>query len=132
VTDSFSDLGAADPVTEPFWQACAAHRLVIQHCAACGAWQHYPRPFCLACGSSRLDWAEAAGRGTVYSVATMRLPVTEELTPPYQIALVDLDEGPRLLTIISGPDACIGDRVLVGWRDRAGGLPPVPVFSVDP
>jgi uncharacterized OB-fold protein len=67
VTDSFSDLGAADPVTEPFWQACAAHRLVIQHCAACGAWQHYPRPFCLACGSSRLDWAEAAGRGTVYS-----------------------------------------------------------------
>jgi uncharacterized protein len=132
VSDSFSDLGAADPTTERFWQACAAHRLVIQHCAHCGAWQHYPRPMCLVCGSSRLDWAEAAGRGTVYSVATMRLPVTEELTPPYQIALVDLDEGPRLLTTISGPDARIGDRVAVGWRDRAGGLPPVPVFSVTP
>lgn len=132
MTDSFSDLGAADPTTETFWQACAAHRLVIQHCAACGGWQHYPRPFCLACGSTRLDWAEATGRGTVYSVATMRLPVTEDLMPPYQIALVDLDEGPRLLTTIAGPDARIGDRVSVGWRDRADGLPPVPVFVVAP
>jgi uncharacterized OB-fold protein len=133
VTDSsFSDLGAADPTTELFWQACARRRLVIQHCTDCGAWQHYPRPFCLSCDSTRTEWADAAGRGTVYSVATMRIPVTEDLTPPYQIALVDLDEGPRLLTTISGRDARIGDRVTVGWRDRAEGLPPVPVFSVAP
>lgn len=131
MTDSFSDLGAADPTTEPFWQACAERRLVVQRCGDCGACQHYPRPFCLACGSSRLGWAEATGRGTVYSVATMRLPVTDELVPPYQIALVDLDEGPRLLTNIAGPDAHIGDRVTLAWRDRSGGLPPVPVFAVE-
>lgn len=127
---SFSDLGAADPTTEPFWQACAERRLVLQRCNACGTFQHYPRPFCLTCQSDDTAWAPASGAGTVYSVATMRLPVVDDLPPPYQIALVDLDEGPRLLTTIDGEAARIGDRVAVAWRERAGGLPPVPVFRV--
>lgn len=127
---SFSDLGAADPTTEAFWQACAGRRLVLQRCTACGTFQHYPRPFCLTCQSDAVDWVEAAGSGTVYSVATMRVPVVDDLPPPYQIALVDLDEGPRLLTSIDGGAARIGDRVTVAWRERAGGLPPVPVFRV--
>ncbi len=131
VSDTFplSDLGAADPTTEPFWTACGDHRLVVQHCGACGSHQFYPRPFCLACESNALEWTEAKGTGTIYALTTVRLAVVEDLSPPYLLALVDLDEGPRLLTnIVSGP-ARIGDRVHVDWRSREG-LPPVPVFRV--
>ncbi|MGE3875363.1 MAG: Zn-ribbon domain-containing OB-fold protein [Parvibaculaceae bacterium] len=124
---AFSDIGAADPTTEPFWQACVEGRLIVQRCAACGTHQFYPRPFCLACESATLDWAEAQGTGTIYSLTTMRLPVSPDLPPPYLLALVDLDEGPRLLTNIEAKTAAIGDRVRVAWRKREG-LPPLPVF----
>lgn len=133
VTDSYplSDLGVADPTTERFWSACAERRLLVQHCRSCRKHQFYPRPFCLGCESNDLDWAESKGCGTVYSVTTIRLPVTPELTPPYSLALVDLDEGPRFLADIVGPgSAGIGDRVSLTWRDRSG-LPPLPVFRRD-
>lgn len=127
---SLSDQGIADPTTEPFWLACQEHRLVVQRCASCGHHQFYPRPFCLACEATTLGWVEAKGTGTIYSLTTVRLPVTDELPPPYLLALVDLDEGPRLLTNIEGDTASIGDRVSLGWRER-GALPPLPVFRRD-
>lgn len=126
---SFSDLGAADPTTEPFWQACAEGRLTVQFCTACGSHQFYPRPFCLACEGTALQWVDVRGTGTVYSLTTVRVPVTPELPPPYLLALVDLDEGPRLLTNIVADRAAIGDRVSLAWRQRDGGLPPLPVFE---
>lgn len=125
---SFSDLGAADPTTEPFWQACAEGRLMVQRCTACRAHQFYPRPFCLACEATTLEWVDTKGEGTIYSLTTVRIPVSEELPPPYLLALVDLDEGPRLLTNIVADRAFIGDRVSVAWRQREG-LPPLPVFA---
>ncbi len=120
---SLSDQGIADPTTETFWQACLEHRLVVQKCDLCGRHQFYPRPFCLACEATTLGWVEARGTGTIYSLTTVRLPVTEELPPPYLLALVDLDEGPRLLTNIDAQKASIGDKVRVAWRERSS-LPP--------
>ena len=127
---SLSEQGIADPTTEAFWQACAGHRLLVQRCGACGTHQFYPRPFCLSCEATNLKWVEAAGTGTIYSITTVRIPVIEELKPPYLLALVDLDEGPRLLTNIEGDVARIGDRVKLAWRNR-GSLPPLPVFKPD-
>ncbi len=75
-----------------------------------------------------MEWIEALGTGAVYSVTTVRIPVVEDLKPPYILALVDLSEGPRLLTNIEGDDAMIGDPVTIAWRDRQG-LPPLPVFK---
>jgi uncharacterized OB-fold protein len=124
---SFSDLGAADPTTEPFWNACVEGRLTVQRCTACGAHQFYPRPFCLSCESAALEWTDVKGTGTIYSLTTVRMPVIAELPPPYLLALVDLDEGPRLLTNIKAETAAIGDRVSLAWRQRDG-LPPLPVF----
>ena len=115
---------------EPFWQACAEGRLTVQRCSACGTHQFYPRPFCLSCEATELTWVDTQGTGTIYSLTTIRIPVTPELAPPYILALVDLDEGPRLLTNIEAPSAHIGDRVSVGWRARGGGLPPLPVFRL--
>lgn len=126
---SLSDQGVADPMTEPFWRACLERKLVIQQCAACGGHQFYPRPFCLACESEKVGWVEASGHGVVYSVTTVRIPVVDDLPPPYIVALVDLDEGPRLLTNIEGGDVRIGDSVSIGWRERLG-LPPVPIFRL--
>lgn len=127
---SLSDQGIADPTTEPFWQACLERKLMVQKCKSCGHHQFYPRPFCLSCEATSLAWAEVSGSGTIYSLTTIRLPVTDELPPPYLLALVDLDEGPRLLTNIEGEKASIGDRVQVAWRAR-GDLPPLPVFRLD-
>ena len=121
------ELRLADPLMAPYWEAAAEHRLVVQRCSGCGRHQFYPRPFCLACQSDDVVWVEAAGTGTVYSQTTTRLQVLPELPPPYVVALVELDEGPRLVTNIVDGQAAIGERVELAWRDRADG-PPLPVF----
>ena len=114
-------------LTAPFWDAAARHELTIQRCRACGAHQFYPRPFCLACDSADLVWVSAAGTGTVYAMTTVHLQVSPEFEPPYVVAIVQLDEGPRLMTNIVEGGCRIGDRVQVTWRARAD-APPLPVF----
>jgi uncharacterized OB-fold protein len=129
VTDDTAATPYGDALTGPFWDAARQHRLIIQRCGDCGAYQFYPRPFCLRCQSDRVAWADAGGTGEVYAVTTVRMNVIPELPPPYQVAIVELDEGPRLLGGISGGDCAIGDRVEVRWREREV-LPPLPMFGV--
>lgn len=122
-----NDLLHGDPLTRPFWQAASRGELLIQRCADCAAHQFYPRAFCLACGSLRVEWRPVAGSATVYSLTTVRIELSADLPPPYVVALVDLDVGPRLLTWIEGEGIRIGDRVHVAWRARAD-APPLAVF----
>ena len=117
-----------DPTTEPFWAACRERRLVIQRCKACGHHQFYPRPFCLACDSSTLAWVTASGEGRIYSMTTIRVPADPAMPPPYVVAVVELAEGPRLLTNIEGGPAAIGDPLALRWREREP-LPPLPIFA---
>jgi uncharacterized protein len=117
-----------DALTAPFWEAAARGELVVQRCRSCGAHQFYPRPFCLACDGDGLEWVATAGTGTVYALTTVHLRVDPALEPPYAVAVVELDEGPRLVTNLVGAPATIGDRVTVGWRERDG-MPPLPVFE---
>jgi uncharacterized OB-fold protein len=117
-----------DPTTAPFWAAAAEHKLLIQRCAACGTHQFYPRPFCLSCGGRQVEWVEAAGTGTVHATTRVHLQVLSDLEPPYIVALVELDEGPRLVTNLVEPTPSIGDRVEVRWRERSD-APPLPVFT---
>jgi hypothetical protein len=131
VTRTGADVGArwtGDPITAPFWEAARERRLVIQRCRVCGTHQFYPRPYCLACLSDDVKWVEAAGTGTVYSMVTVRIPVIPELAPPYRLAIVELEEGPRIVTNIVGGECRIGDGVRVTWRERKD-MPPVPVFE---
>jgi uncharacterized protein len=116
-----------DPTTAGFWRAAREHRLMVQRCRSCGGHQLYPRPLCLACNALDVELVEAAGRATVYSKTIIRIPVIPELEPPYVVAIVELDEGPRLVTNLVGPEPGIGDRVEVAWRERDQ-LPPLPVF----
>jgi uncharacterized OB-fold protein len=126
VTDVLATFG--DPTTAPFWAAAARRELVIQRCAACGAHQFYPRPFCLVCGAGDVEWVPAAGTGTVHATTTVHMAVLPGLEPPYVVALVELDEGPRLVTNLLPPVPSIGDRVEVSWRERED-APPLPVFG---
>jgi uncharacterized protein len=131
MTDQGPDLTGlpADPTTAPFWRAAREHRLLVQRCRPCGTHQFYPRPFCLSCLAEDPEWVEASGHATVYSKTTVRIPVIPEMTPPYVVAVVTLDEGPRLTTNLIGDEPEIGDRVTVTWRERAD-LPPLPVFRL--
>ncbi len=122
--------GYGDALSAPFWEAARRHVLTVQRCASCGHHQFYPRPYCLACQSDDLTWVPVAGTGTIYSQTTVHIQIAPEFDPPYTVALVELDEGPRLLTQIEGAGAAIGDPVRVRWRARPD-APPLPVFVVD-
>lgn len=116
-------------MTAPFWEAAARHELLIQRCRKCGKHQFYPRPFCLVCLDDDIEWVRGAGTGTVYSVTTVRLQLPGQSPPPYQVALITLDEGPRFLARPKEP-VRIGDRVRVTWEER-GDLPPLPQFELE-
>jgi uncharacterized OB-fold protein len=116
-----------DPLTTPFWAAAQSHQFMLQRCRGCAQYQFYPRPFCLRCGSAEVEWAPASGRGVIYAQTTIHLSVIPELEPPYVVALVELDEGPRYTAGIVGPSV-IGDRVRLTWRDRHS-APPLPMFT---
>jgi uncharacterized OB-fold protein len=117
-----------DPMHAPFWEAARRRELVVQRCRRCASHQFYARPFCLACDGDDLQWVGASGLGTVYSMTTVHRQVSPELPVPYVNALVELDEGPRLLTTIVGGSCAIGDRVRIAWKERPG-APPLPVFT---
>lgn len=108
--------------SKPFWEAAREHRFVLQHCQGCGRYQHYPRILCTHCASTDLEWREASGKGTVYSVTVVyRAPspaFQEEV--PYAIALIDLAEGPRMMSNIVDIDpeaVAIGMPVEVVFDD---------------
>ena len=81
----------------------------------------------MSCSADGLEWVEAAGTGVVYSKTRVHIQVLPDLVPPYVVALVDLDEGPRLMGNLLDEDCAIGDAVRVAWRERPG-LPPCPAF----
>ena len=119
-----------DPTTAYFWKAASREQLVIQQCGACREYQFYPRLFCLVCDSADIGWVPASGRGTVYSQTTVHLKAAPELglSTPYVVAVVQLEEGPRMLTNLTGEACRIGSAVQVGWRPRLGQAP-VPIFE---
>lgn len=77
----------------------AAGRFEIQRCAGCGRHVFYPRVVCPHCGGERLDWVAPSGRGTVYSTTIVRRKPADG--GDYNVCLVDLAEGPRMLSRVA-------------------------------
>lgn len=96
------DLPEIDEETRPFWDGVREGRLLLRHCRACDAVTYYPRPFCPECWSDDVDWVDASGRATLYSHSTVYMndlpPFAEQV--PYVAAVVELAEGPRMMTQI--------------------------------
>lgn len=116
---------STSPDTQFFWDGLENHRLLIQRCADCGALRHPPRPMCPSCNSLAWDTVEASGRGTVHSFVMPQHPQYPFMEYPYIVALVDLEEGPRLvsnLREINPEDATIGMPVEVFYETFDGDL----------
>ena len=105
-------LPEADAVSRPFWEGCGRGELLIQRCPACGHRQFYPRAACTACGETP-EWERASGRGVVHTFTVIRQnhakPFRDEL--PYVVAIVELEEGVRLMTNLTD---CPVEDVSVG------------------
>jgi uncharacterized OB-fold protein len=127
---------AADDLSRPFWTAAHDRRLVVQRCAACGYYNHPPRPFCDACLAQELPFEPVSGRGTVYSFTVMhqRDVAGFERDAPFINIVVELAEQPRLLMvsnlpIAERPKVTIGAPVEVYFEDRDDGIS-VPQFRI--
>jgi len=108
-----------------FWEGVKAGKLLIQRCAACGRLRHPPGPMCPGCQS--LEWSarEASGRGTVYSFVVAHDPPVPPFQYPHAIALVELEEGTRLVANLVGIDpkaVRIGLPVRVEFAEVEEGL----------
>jgi uncharacterized protein len=89
------------PETQHFWDGTRAGELRLQRCNACRKVYFPPRPFCPACTARDVAVFAASGKGRLYSYVIHHRPVPG-FTPPYAIAVVELDEGPRMMTNITG------------------------------
>jgi uncharacterized OB-fold protein len=107
-------------ISAPHWEGARQRRLMVQRCADCGTHVFIPRPFCTACLSEALEWVESSGRGAIYSYTVIHRPPHPAFSPPYCAAIVELDEGWRMLTNIVGAemsDLAVGRRVEVDFLD---------------
>ncbi len=114
---------SADPIARDWWAGIAEGRIGYEACGDCGAAQFYPRGRCTACGSAKVAMRTAAGTGTIFSITVVHRPPSAALQPfaPYAIALVDLDEGVRMMAH-ADPSLAIGARVratIAPFGDRA-------------
>lgn len=115
------------PRTAEFWKAADRGELLLQRCAGCGHVQHYARSICTSCWSHDLSWQRSAGLGAVWTFTVIGVPghPAWRREVPYVVAVVELDEGPRVLTNIVGVDpeaVAIGQRVrLTPTRDTDTG-----------
>jgi uncharacterized OB-fold protein len=140
VTGRRFDLPEPDAFTRTYWDAAAEGRLLIRRCGACGRAHHYPREFCPHCWSEDVTWETASGRATLYTWSVVHrndLPPFPERVP-YVAAVVELAEGPRMMTEIVGageppaplasedPDLSGGAELVVAFREG------VPVFRRAP
>ncbi|MFD5680149.1 Zn-ribbon domain-containing OB-fold protein [Streptomyces bacillaris] len=128
------DLPEPDAFTRPYWDAAAEGRLLIRRCGGCGRAHHYPREFCPYCWSEDVEWEPASGRATLYTWSVVHrndLPPFGERVP-YVAAVVDLAEGPRMMTEIveyAHTGLRVGMGLTVAFRAPQGGVgEAVPVF----
>jgi len=111
--------------TGEFWQATANKEFRYQQCANCGTIVWHPRAHCTGCVDGDLRWKVSAGKGTIYSFSVVRLSYHPffRTKVPYAVAYVDLDEGPRFLTNVTGiddplTDIHVGQRVELAWEEH--------------
>jgi uncharacterized protein len=121
-----------DGVTQPFWDGVAEGVLRLQRCRACGRYVFYPRAVCPHCASVDLAWVDASGAGRVHSFTVVhRAPAEYRDEVPYVVALVDLDEGVRMMARLVGVDPV---AVTVGLPVEVAiqGEPRLPYFRPRP
>ncbi len=108
--------------TKPYWEGCARHELLIQHCQDCGHFRFPPSGLCPKCMSTNTEWVAVSGKGQVYSWTIFHYVYHPAYAKdiPYNVAIVQLNEGPLLHTNIvecNNEDIYIGMPVEVIFED---------------
>ncbi|WP_189425644.1 Zn-ribbon domain-containing OB-fold protein [Devosia pacifica] len=104
----YEDLNVPGPtataLSQPFWDAAAEGRLILQRCLACERAVFYPRAICPHCWSDALAWQEASGSGRLrtWSIIERSAHPAWQAVAPYAIGIVALEEGPTMLSHILG------------------------------
>lgn len=126
------------PEALPFWAAAERHELLLPYCTACDRYFFYPRTLCPTCGSREVSWRTSTGRGSLHTFCIQyrsALPGFHD-SLPFVTAIVELEEGPRLMTFLvdvpAEPESIrCGMPVEVAFIDTAG-QPTLPVFRPRP
>ena len=108
----------------PFWDACRAHELRMQRCTACGHIRFPISRICPKCLDAAHTWQPLSGRGTVFSYVVFHQVYNAAFKQdvPYNVALVELEEGPRLITnMLNDPASLVGDALVVLQIEQEGG-----------
>ena len=97
-------LPAISSLSQPYWDGLRRHELRLQRCDACATTWYPPAPLCPRCWSRKFTWSKLSGRGRVNSWVVFHQAYFRgfESEVPYNVAEVELDEGPRLLTNLVG------------------------------
>lgn len=114
-----------------FWDGAREGRLLVQRCKSCGTLRHPPGPVCPSCHSFEWDTVQASGRGTVYSFVVMHYPEVPPFDYPNPIALIELEEGTRLIAQLVGvkpAEVRIGQAVQVEFNRFNDGELVLPQF----
>jgi len=96
MNDAARPLPLIDDLNRPYWEAAQHAELSMQRCSQCAAFRYPPAPVCAHCGSADYEWARLSGRGSVNSFVVFHRAYLAGFDVPYAVALVDLEEGPKL------------------------------------
>lgn len=104
MSDYAKPVPVPSPETAPFWEAAREHRLTLPKCEECGKVRFPPSGHCPACGGAAHEWVALSGRGRVFSFVTYHRLYHKgwEGELPYVVAVIELEEGPRLLSTLTG------------------------------
>jgi len=112
---------------KPFWEALRSARFVTTRCKKCATVSFPPRMLCPTCFSDQREWMELSGRGKIYAFTQSRIVARPFIKDaPYITAMVDLAEGPRILTRIENAtyeELKIGQAVKIGYKKLTGEIP---------
>jgi uncharacterized protein len=88
------------PEARPYWEGLRERRLMLPRCCHCGKAFLYPRVVCPFCHGADIEWFQASGRGRLYAfeIAYQTINKAFKVAPPYVLAMVELEEGPRLMS----------------------------------
>lgn len=127
MTPAAKPIPLPDDESAPFFEAGGRGVLLLRRCDDCHAWLAPGADVCTECLSERLSWAEASGRGTIHTFGIMHQKTHPgfEGDIPYNVAVVELDEGPRLNASITGvadADITVGAPVVADFAQIAPGI----------
>jgi uncharacterized OB-fold protein len=110
-----------------YWDYCQAHELRMQQCHDCGHVRFPASIICPKCHSMEAEWVKLSGRGKIYSFVVYRVPYDPSYANdlPYDVAVIELDEGPRMESNVTGinvEDIKVGMPVEVYFDDIAAGV----------